>query len=170
MLTIGIDPGLAVTGYAVVSRDAGRLKPRAVGVIRTGASPRHGDRLVQLHDALGELIEAHAPEVAAVERLFFNANVKTATAVGQASGVILMALAARGIEVIDYTPPEVKLSVTGNGGASKRQVGTMVATLLGLPTPPAPPDAADACALAICHLQRSGLSAAVKRAEMRPRR
>jgi crossover junction endodeoxyribonuclease RuvC len=107
------------------------------------------------------LIAEHEPEVVAIERLFFNSNVKTAMAVGQASGVACAAAAQAGLEVHEYTPPEVKLSVAGVGSASKQQVQAMVAALLGLPEAPHPADAADACALAICHLNRSGLAAAL---------
>jgi crossover junction endodeoxyribonuclease RuvC len=160
MRVIGIDPGLATTGYAVVER--GRRGPRAlvIGAVRTSAAPPAA-RLVELRAGLEEVIEAHDPEAAAVERLFFNANVRTVMAVGQASGVALLAVAQRGLSVATYTPLEVKQAVAGFGGASKRQVAAMVARLLGLDAPPRPADAADACALAICHLSRARLAAAV---------
>jgi crossover junction endodeoxyribonuclease RuvC len=162
MRVLGIDPGLATTGYAVVGRDAGRLRPLAVGVIRTAPGGAAG-RLAELRGGLAELIARHNPDVVAIERLFFNNNVRTAMAVGQASGVALLAAAEAGLEVVDYTPSQVKKAITGVGDATKAQVQTMVASLLKLPSTPSPPDAADACALAICHLNSEGLARAVAR-------
>ncbi len=161
MRVIGIDPGVAVTGYAVVERVGGRLIPCAAGVVRTDPAFVHAARLAGLRAELAGLMASLHPDVAAVERLFFNANVKTAMAVGQASGVVLVTAAEAGLEVAEYTPPEIKLAVVGTGGATKHQVQGMVAALLGLRAPPAPADAADACALAIAHLNRSRLAGAV---------
>lgn len=163
MRVVGIDPGVAVTGYAVIERVASRSRAVDIGVIRTRPRPQ-AQRLAELGNGIDALLARHEPEAAAVERVFFNANVRTAMAVGQASGVALATAARRGIEVADYTPLEVKLSVVGYGAATKHQVQTMVARLLGLARPPAPPDAADACALAICHLSRGALRDAVGRA------
>ncbi len=162
MRVLGIDPGLSKMGYAVVERESGKLRPITFGVLRTSPSARHAERLAQIRTDLLALIEATTPEVVSVERLFFNANVKTAMSVAQASGVALATAAGRGLEVYDYTPPEVKLSVVGVGNASKKQVQAMVSSILGLASAPEPSDAADACALAICHLNRSGLRSAVK--------
>jgi crossover junction endodeoxyribonuclease RuvC len=162
MRVLGIDPGLARMGYGVVERADGKLRPVALGVIRTSPTESAAARLAQIRTDLIEVIEAYSPEVVAIERLFFNANVKTAMSVGQAAGVALATAAGAGLEVFDYTPPEVKLSVVGVGGASKKQVQSMVASILGLPGLPEPPDAADAGALAICHLNRSGLQGAVR--------
>jgi crossover junction endodeoxyribonuclease RuvC len=161
---IGIDPGLTTTGYAVVDRDAGRLRAVAYGALRTPSGDPAADRLARLRAALLEVLGAHRPEVAAVEQVFFNSNARTAMTVGQASGVALAAAAECGLEVSCYTPTEVKQSVVGFGAASKRQVQAMVASLLGLEPPPTPADAADACALAICHLNRSGLTRAIREA------
>jgi crossover junction endodeoxyribonuclease RuvC len=161
---LGIDPGVAAMGYGVVERADGKLRLVAFGVIRTPAGETQARRLMALRAGLVEIARQHAPEVVAVERLFFTTNVKTAMAVGQASGVALATAAEAGLEVCDYTPNEVKQSVVGYGSATKAQVQTMVAALLGLGEPPRPPDAADACALAICHLNRSGLRAAIGRA------
>ena len=161
---IGIDPGLTRTGYAVLERGDGRPAARTWGVLRTGTSLSTAARLAELRSGLCNILEAERPACAAVERVFFNANVRTAIAVGQASGVALATVAEYGIEVADYTPTEVKQSVAGFGAATKEQVGRMVANLLGLPEAPAPPDAADACALAICHLNRGGLVRAIKEA------
>ena len=161
MRVLGIDPGFATTGVAVVERRDGRLRHLLVGVLCTSPDAPHADRLASLWHDLSTVIAEHQPEVVAIERLFFNSNVKTAMAVGQASGVALAAAAQAGLAVHEYTPPEVKLAVAGVGSASKQQVQVMVAALLGLAEPPTPADAADACALAICHLNRSGLAAAV---------
>jgi len=161
---LGIDPGVAVMGYGVVERAGGKLKLVTYGVIRTPADETQARRLMALRAGLVEITREHAPDVVTVERLFFTTNVKTAMAVGQASGVALATAAEAGLEVTDYTPNEVKQSVVGYGSATKSQVQSMVAALLGLDEPPRPPDAADACALAICHLNRSGLRAAIGRA------
>ena len=164
MRVLGIDPGVATTGVALVEKGSARPRARFVGVIRTPSGNAPGERLALLRARLLDLLDLHAPEVAAVERLFFNANVKTAMAVGQASGVVLATCAAAGLEVTDYTPTQVKQSVVGVGTADKRQVAAMVAAVLGLKDPPKPADAADACALAICHINRSGLRTAVEAA------
>jgi crossover junction endodeoxyribonuclease RuvC len=161
---LGIDPGISTTGYGVVERDGGRHRAVALGAVKTPSDLAHAARLALLQARIAELIATHDPEVVAIERLFFNANVRTAMAVGQASGVVLATAAAAGLEVFTYTPPEVKQSVVGVGNAAKSQVQAMVAAVLGLATPPKPPDAADACALAICHINRSGLARAIKAA------
>jgi crossover junction endodeoxyribonuclease RuvC len=161
---LGIDPGIKTTGYGVVERAGPRHRAVALGVIRTPASLAHADRLAALQRDVTALISEHDPEVMAIERLFFNSNVRTAMAVGQASGVALAAAARAGLEVFTYTPPEVKQSVAGVGSAPKSQVQAMVAAILGLAEAPKPPDAADACALAICHINRSGLARALKAA------
>lgn len=158
---LGIDPGVATTGVAVVERDGGVLRPIAIGAIRTSSDAALASRLVTLGDQLSALIEEHRPAAVAIERLFFNSNVATAIGVAQASGVAIAAAARAGLEVHEYTPTAVKQSVVGVGNASKHQVQAMVAALLALRTPPRPPDAADACALAICHINRSGLAAAM---------
>jgi crossover junction endodeoxyribonuclease RuvC len=160
---LGVDPGFATTGVAVVERNRGKLRPLLIGTLETPHGRPQAERLALLWDQMTAVIAEHEPEVVAIERLFFNSNVKTAMSVGQASGVALAASARAGLMVHEYTPPEVKQSVAGVGGASKLQVQTMVAALLGLGEIPKPPDAADACALAICHLNRSGLAAALQR-------
>ena len=163
MRVLGIDPGFATTGYGIVERFDGRVRPVVLGVIRTSASLDHAHRLVQLRTSIAALISEHAPEAFAIERVFFNANVRTAIAVGQASGVAMEAAASAGLEVATYTPTEVKQAVAGVGNAPKAQVQAMVTALLGLAKAPEPPDAADACALAVCHLNRSGLARALAR-------
>ena len=164
MRVIGVDPGLTTTGYAVVERVAGSLRALDVGTVSTPAGDARAERLATLHAGLCAVVERWGPRAAAIESVFFNANVRTAMATGQASGVALLCLARAGVEVAHYTPTEVKSAVVGVGGASKGQVAAMVAALLRLPAPPRPPDAADACAVAICHLNRSRLAAALRAA------
>ena len=166
MRIIGIDPGIAVTGYGVVERREGRLRAVCHGALRTAAGQSQAARLALLRSELAGLLAGVRPHEAAIERLFFNANVKTAMAVGQASGVVLASLAEAGVEVTDYTPPQIKLAVAGSGSASKHQVQTMVTALLGLDSPPSSPDAADALALAIAHHNQNGLARAVAAARV----
>lgn len=156
MLVIGIDPGLTTTGFGVVRRGAGSPDVRAAGVIRTDARLPTATRLDVLYQDIGELIDEVRPEVMAIERVFVNRNRLTATQVGQASGVILLAASRAGLEVFDYSPTAVKAIVTGDGRASKVQVQQMVARRLGLRKVPHPADAADALAIALCHMQSMG--------------
>ncbi len=164
MFVLGIDPGLAVTGYGVV--DAGTLNPRpiAAGAIRTDADAPVAGRLAELYADVEALIAEHKPAEMALEQVFVNRNLQTATAVGRASGVVLLAAARSGIPVFEYTPSQVKLAVAGVGDAPKAQVQAMVARLLGLGDAPRPADAADALAVALCHLQGASLRRAVERA------
>ncbi len=150
---LGIDPGTAVTGYGIVesaSNRPGRLVE--CGVIRT--NPRHdvGRRLATLYDGVAELIERHAPTVVAVESAFYQKNVRTTVALGQARGAVLLAAAKAGLDVGEFPPATVKKSVVGEGHAVKEQVGFMVQRILRLKQPPAPSDAADACAIALTYL------------------
>jgi crossover junction endodeoxyribonuclease RuvC len=160
---IGIDPGLTRTGFGIVDRSDGRFSALIFGVVRTPAGDPTEVRLATLGREMAAILAEFRPEVAAVERVFFNNNVRTAMSVGQASGVVLAGAAEAGIGVQTYTPTEVKQSVVGFGGATKQQVAAMVGSLLRLGDPP-PPDAADAFALAICHLNRSGLARAIDKA------
>lgn len=153
MLAIGIDPGTATTGYGFVRRDdSGHLIAIDWGVILTTPDESASDRLARIHKALKKLLKKHNPECAAVESLFFQRNVRTAMSVGQARGVVLLALQQAGIPSYDYNPNQVKQAVSGYGAADKRQMQIMVQTLLHLPELPKPDDAADALAIAICHL------------------
>ncbi|GAB4579171.1 MAG: crossover junction endodeoxyribonuclease RuvC [Anaerolineales bacterium] len=153
MLVIGIDPGTATTGYGLVREERdGTLTAIGYGVIATPAGEEMPKRLVRLYDALNQLILLHRPESGAVEKLFFQKNVKTALTVAQGRGVALLTLAQAGLPVGEYTPLEVKQAVVGYGSADKAQVQQMVRALLGLETIPKPDDAADALAIAICHL------------------
>ncbi|MBU2611694.1 MAG: crossover junction endodeoxyribonuclease RuvC [Chloroflexi bacterium] len=152
-LVLGIDPGTATTGYGLV-RDLpdDNLQMVDFGVIQTPAGMPAAERLSMLYHRLRELLLLHRPESAAVEKLFFQNNVKTAIAVGQARGVVLLALAEAGLEIAEYTPNEVKQAVAGYGSADKKQVQEMVRILLRMAHIPQPDDAADALAIAITHL------------------
>jgi crossover junction endodeoxyribonuclease RuvC len=153
MLALGIDPGTATTGYGLVRiHPDGSLLAVKYGVITTPKNTPAPDRLAILHQQLRDLLQEHHPDTAAVEKLFFQRNVTTAISVGQARGVTLLALAQAGLEVFEYTPNEVKQAVAGYGSAGKRQVQEMVRVLLSLDDIPKPDDAADALAVAICHL------------------
>ena len=153
MITLGIDPGTAITGYGIINEEQdGHLNLLDFGVIRTSADQSHADRLVQLYRRIKELILLHRPEMGAVEKLFFERNVRTALNVGQARGVALLAMAEFGIRIGEYTPMEIKQAVAGYGGADKNQVQQMVKAILELDTVPQPDDAADALAVAICHI------------------
>ncbi len=162
MRVLGIDPGFATTGFGVIERAAGTFQAVALGAIKTTPGLPQADRLLELRNALLTIVDTHDPDVVALERVFFNANVRTAMGVGQASGVSMVTVAGAGLAVHEYTPTEVKQSVVGVGNATKHQVQSMVGSLLRLAGPPEPADAADACALAICHLNRSGLARAIK--------
>jgi crossover junction endodeoxyribonuclease RuvC len=151
MIVIGIDPGTANTGFGVVRTMGERMVALDGGVIETPADLPDEKRLARVHEALGELIAWHEPKAMALEDLFFGRNVGSALGVGQARGVALLAAAQRKLPCFDYTPQAVKKAVCGSGSADKGQVQRMVATLLGLPEPPAPDHAADAFAVAICH-------------------
>jgi len=152
-LALGIDPGTATTGYGLVRllRD-GELVAVSFGVISTPKTATPAARLEMLFDQLTDLLREHQPDTAAVEKLFFQSNVTTAIAVGQARGVVMLCLQKAGIEPFEYTPNEVKQAVAGYGSADKRQVQDMVRALLQLDKIPKPDDAADALAIAITHL------------------
>ena len=150
MIVLGIDPGTARTGYGLVRRDGSRLQALDFGCLETASDQELPARLLLIHQAVSELITEHAPQVVGVERLFFNKNVQTAFAVGQARGVVLLAAAQAGLPVYEYGPHEVKMAVTGYGRAPKDQVQRMVQMILGLSVMPHPDDAADALAVAVC--------------------
>jgi crossover junction endodeoxyribonuclease RuvC len=153
MLALGLDPGTATTGYGLVQLlEDGGLQVVEFGVISTAKDLSAPKRLSLLYHRLNEILLLHRPETCAVEKLFFQRNITTAIAVGQARGVLLLALAEAGLDVGEYTPNEVKQAVTGYGSADKRQVQEMVRVQLELDSIPKPDDAADALAIAICHL------------------
>ena len=151
-VVLGIDPGVSRCGYGAVIAEGSSLSALACGVIRTPPGDPLPDRLAALQVELEALLTELRPTAVAVERVFFQTNVRTAMSVGQASGLALAAAAAAGCRVVQYTANEVKASVTGYGAAGKEQVQRMVQTLLALPELPRPPDVADALALALCHL------------------
>ncbi len=152
-VALGIDPGIATTGYGVVRLlDDGGLEMIAFGVILTPAHLPIHQRLLMLHRDLNKLFASQHPDTCAVEKLFFQRNVSTAIAVGEARGVAMLTIAEAGLDVSEYTPNEIKQAVAGYGSAEKRQVQEMVRTLLSLPEIPKPDDAADALAVAITHL------------------
>ena len=159
MRVLGVDPGLGRCGWAVLEGRGGRVAPVAYGTVHTEGE-QVAPRLATLAVQLRQVLAAHRPEALAIERLFFNANVRTAMTVGQASGVVLLLAAEHGLGVSAYTPPQVKQAVTGSGSAPKEQVGYMVKALLGLAAVPTPADTADAIAVAVCHLHHTGLAGA----------
>jgi crossover junction endodeoxyribonuclease RuvC len=152
-VVLGIDPGTATTGYGLVRDQVdGSLESIAYGTILTPAGMPAHERLHMLFHQLNELISLHRPDIVAVEKLFFQRNISTAIAVGQARGVVMLAIAEAGLKMGEYTPNEVKQAVAGYGNAGKRQVQEMVRVLLSLPEIPQPDDAADALAIAITHM------------------
>ncbi|WP_369204384.1 crossover junction endodeoxyribonuclease RuvC [Streptomyces sp. PU-14G] len=159
MRVLGVDPGLTRCGVGVVEGVAGRqLTMAGVGVIRTPAEAEVPDRLVLIERGMEEWLDAHRPEAVAVERVFTQHNVRTVMGTAQASAVAMLCAARRGLPVALHTPSEVKAAVTGSGRAEKAQVGAMVTRVLRLAAPPKPADAADALALAICHIWRGPAS------------
>lgn len=151
MIVMGIDPGVANTGFGVVRCGGGRTVALDGGVIETSPSEPLPKRLARIHASVSELIEWHEPDAVAVEDLYFGRNAGSALAVGQARGVVMLAAAERDIPCHDYPPQVVKQAVCGVGTAGKEQVQEMVARLLGLAEPPSPDHAADAFAVAVCH-------------------
>jgi len=153
MLVLGIDPGTATTGYGLVREtDRGDLQVVDYGIIATPKTDSTEQRLLSLHQQLEQLILLHRPDAGAVEKLFFHRNVTTAMTVSQARGVILLSFAKNSISLAEYTPLEVKKAITGYGNAEKIQIQQMVKLMLGLTEIPKPDDAADALAIAICHV------------------
>jgi crossover junction endodeoxyribonuclease RuvC len=150
-VVMGIDPGAANLGFGIVRVEGNRMVALDGGVVETRPEMPMERRLERIHSALGELIAWHEPGALALEQVYFGRNVVSAMAVGQASGVAMLAAAQRGIPCSVYTPQAIKMAVCGSGAADKAQVQRMVGTLLGLPEPPSPDHAADALAVAICH-------------------
>jgi crossover junction endodeoxyribonuclease RuvC len=161
MIVVGIDPGTASTGYGVLEGGGLRLRLRATGVIETPAGTPLERRLAEIHSRVGDLLDEHGADAIAIEELYFGANVRTAFAVGQARGAVLLAAGQRSVPSRSYTPQQVKAAVCGSGRAGKDQVGRMVARLLGLSGPPASDHASDALAVAICDLNRAPMARAL---------
>ncbi len=157
-VTLGIDPGIAIVGYAVVAEERSQLSLRVCNVITTEPSDAFEVRLSKIFHGLSDIIAQFHPDDVAVEELFFARNTRTAIAVGQGRGVALLAAAEAGLKISEYTPMQIKQAVQGYGSATKHQVGEMVRILLGLSQVPKPDDAADAAAIAICHLHSSKTS------------
>ncbi|MHC1740968.1 MAG: crossover junction endodeoxyribonuclease RuvC [Anaerolineaceae bacterium] len=157
MLVIGIDPGTATTGYGIIEENEKKeIRVVTYGIIKTEPSLQAEKRLLEINQQLNEILLLHRPDFGAVEKLFFQRNITTAIAVGQARGVILLSLAQQNIPLAEYTPNEIKQAVTGYGAANKKQVQEMVKTILNLSVIPKPDDAADALAIALCHLHSRG--------------
>lgn len=161
MIVLGIDPGLANTGFGVVQRRSGRYAALDGGVVTTRPGVALERRLAQVFEEVEELIRRYEPDAVALEELYFGANARSAFAVGQARGVVMLAAGRRGIACASYTPQQVKQAVCGSGRAGKEQVARMVQALLALEAPPAPDHAADALAVALCHANHSPLRALV---------
>lgn len=158
MRILGIDPGYAIVGYGIVDYIGSRFSTVSYGAVTTEAGIPFPERLVSIHSDLLSIIDKYKPDALAIERLYFNTNTTTAIDVAQARGVIVLAAQSRGLEIGEYTPLQVKQSITGYGRAEKHQVMEMVKSFLGLKAVPKPDDTADALALAICHGHYSGSS------------
>ena len=160
MIILGIDPGLAIVGWAVIESVKGKIRPIAYGAITTPAHTDVEKRLLTIYNDIEALIDKYKPDEMAIEELFFNTNTTTAIAVAEARGVILCATHKKGVKISEYTPLQVKQAVVGYGKAEKKQVISMVTSILKLPKPPKPDDTADAIAIAICHANSSSSSMA----------
>ncbi len=156
MRILGIDPGFATVGWAVIDSERGNLYPVAYGAITTPAHTNFESRLLMIKNDLETVIEKYSPTEMAIEELFFNTNITTGIAVAEARGVILCTAHAKGLKISEYTPLQVKQAVVGYGKAEKHQVIAMVTSILKLKKPPKPDDTADAVAIAICHSQCRG--------------
>ena len=160
-IALGIDPGTAIVGYAVVMARGSELQLLVCDAITTPAKMPLAERLQLIYAGLSTIVATHKPQEAAMEELFFAKNARTAMTVGQARGVAMLALANGGLSIAEYTPKQVKQAVTGYGSAGKSQVGEMVRILLKLSATPKPDDAADAAAVAICHLNTASYARAL---------
>jgi crossover junction endodeoxyribonuclease RuvC len=156
MFVLGIDPGLTRTGYGIVEVSSGTTSAVAAGVIRTDPSNTTARRLVELQTDIAGVLDEYPIDAAAIEQVFINRNRGTAIAVARASGVIMATIATRGVAIAEYTPSQMKLTITGSGSAEKEQIAAVVALRLGLGGIAGPADVADALGVALCHLQHSG--------------
>ncbi|MEZ5234830.1 MAG: crossover junction endodeoxyribonuclease RuvC [Acidimicrobiia bacterium] len=162
MFVLGIDPGVSRCGYSVLERVGARTRPVAIGVLRTSPQEPLPDRLAELAGEIAQLFDEYRPAALALERVLFQVNVRTAMSVGQVSGLCMVEAARRRVPVSEYSPNQVKDAVVGYGSATKEQVQRMVQTILGLAAPPRPADAADAAAVALCHLSHAALIGATR--------
>ncbi len=165
MFVLGIDPGLSTTGYGLVETSRGAMRAVTVGVIRTDPADPIALRLAELESDLVGILGEYQIDEAAIETVFVNQNRQSAMSVLRASGVVLMALGRSRVRVTEYTPSQIKASLSGYGGADKQQMQRMVQSRLNLPALPEPADAADALAIAMCHGQTLGMTRAVERAQ-----
>jgi crossover junction endodeoxyribonuclease RuvC len=156
MIILGIDPGIAIVGYGVLEYTKGKFRTIAMGSIETPAGIDVEERLRMVYDDMCEILDTYRPDEMAIEELFFNTNQKTAVAVAEARGVILLSAVQRGVPISEYTPLQVKQSVVGYGRAEKKQVIALVKMILGMENGPKLDDTADALALAICHAHSGG--------------
>mgnify|MGYP001822855414 FL=1 len=161
MFVLGIDPGLTRTGYGIIESAGSTEKAVAAGVIRTDPAQSLGERFVELARDLREIVAEYEPSAAAIEQVFVNRNRHTAMSVARASGIALLVLSEARLETAEYTPSAVKMALTGSGTADKQQMQRVVAMRLGLPSAPSPADAADALAVALCHVQHRVLTARI---------
>jgi crossover junction endodeoxyribonuclease RuvC len=166
----GIDPGSERTGYGCVETDGSRHRIITCGAISAPSSAAFPDKLLAIHRRLAALLEEHRPDCVALENIFFAANVRSALKLGHARGVAMLAAVEAGLEVAEYTPAEIKRAVVGHGRAEKAQVQHMIKLLLGLPAVPTPHDAADALAVAICHVHSHSPARAAAIKDLQPAR
>jgi len=155
MIILGVDPGTARTGYGIIEAKGNRIKTIKYGIIETSKDTPPAERLEFIHKDILRVIKRYKPGVMAIEKLFFSKNAKTAMSVGEARGVILLAAMLQNVEIYEYTPPQVKMALTGYGRAEKNQIGQMVKLLLKLKEVPRPDDVADALAICVCHASSS---------------
>lgn len=151
LIIVGVDPGFAIVGYGAVKYEGGKLAALGYGSITTEPSTPFPERLLQIHEALAEVLGRYRPDSVAVEQLYFNKNAKTAIMVAQGRGAVLLAAAMRRVPIAEYTPLQVKMAVTGYGRGDKAQIQQMVKAILNLRETPKPDDVADALAVSICH-------------------
>ncbi len=161
VFVLGIDPGVSRCGYAVIEGQGVRQRALAIGVLTTRPGEPMPERLAEIQGELHELFERYTPDALAIERILFQANVRTAVSVAQVSGLAMVEAAKRRVPVVEYSPNQVKDAVVGYGAATKEQVQRMVQSILGLAKPPKPADAADAAAIALCHLAHAPFAGAV---------
>lgn len=163
MVILGIDPGIARMGWGLIEVKSAKLKVQSFGCFETSLKETMPERLLAIHTFLQELLSENKPDVVSVEQLFFNTNAKTALIVGHARGIVLLAAAEKNLPVVEYTPLQVKMALTGYGRAEKSQVGNMIKAVLGLSSIPKPDDTADALAVAVTHAMSGKMNALTKR-------
>ena len=166
VIILGFDPGIAIVGFGVIKKEGNLIRPLQYGSIQTKAGLDIGIRLKQVYDAAKEIIATYQPEAVSIEKLFFNKNVTTAFAVGQARGVLMLAAVEAGLPIYEYTPLQIKQAIVGYGRAEKKQVQEMVKMYLNLKEVPKPDDVADALAIAICHAHSAKMSSLLAKGKL----